>query len=85
MKSNVVLTARGCYYSETRLSSRDALSATVEQPTQAIVTPVTELEKNDQQKKNHIPQKKTQPVMDSANHQEPLYLSSSPNPGVRWD
>lgn len=51
MKSNVVLTA-------TRLSSRDALSATVEQPTQAIVTPVTELEKNDQQKKNHIPKKK---------------------------
>lgn len=79
MKSNVVLTA-------TRLSSRDALSATVEQPTQAIVTPVTELEKNDQQKKKSHPQKKkTQSVMDSANHQEPLYLSSSPNPGVRWD
>lgn len=85
MKSNVVLTARGCYYSETRLSSSDALSATVEQPTQAIVTPVTELEKNDQQKKKSHPEKKTQLVMDSANHQEPLYLSSSPNPGVRWD
>ena len=81
--SNVVLTEGGCYYSGTRLSRRDALSATVEQPTQATVTPVIELEKNDNIK-NHIhKKKKTQPVMDS-NHQEPLYLSSLPNPGIRW-